>query len=485
MRRRGSLFRELDAFRAVSADLAESSAPGGLFTLCAAGVCFVLLFAEFGSFMDVQTRTQLVIDRNSDQMLRINFDVEMFDLSCDYLSVGVWDSFGSDRLNVTANLYKQRLDHTGADKGRPYTEAELQELDQEELSAEGRREVDAPWRSSGDREHHDFEHVINSNDFTFIFFYVRPTKHAKGLACAACKALRPVWEEFEGLVNDGREEVLRVVRDADGRSPVMRAIHINCADYQEMCTKQRVAGFPTIRLYRRKLGGKRFAPYTGARDVASLIGFMREQVSSVHTHSSDVHLHSVFKEGCRVRGHVEVARVPGTLHFEARHTQDYTLNFATTNVSHKIHHLSFGDNGYQLASLTRDTLPAEFAENVAPLDGKTYATAKFHQAPHHFLKVVATTLKGSGDPNWRYTDSEFRSYQMTHQFHVSTYSRRETPQAKVSYDLSPVEVIVTRERGRHWYDFLTCVLAGIGGTFSTFAIVSRLLGTLGSKRGHR
>jgi len=36
-----------------------------------------------------------------------------------------------------------------------------------------------------------------------------------------------------------------------------------------------------------------------------------------------------------------VARVPGTLHFEAAHSRDLSLNFAYTNVSHTVNHLSF------------------------------------------------------------------------------------------------------------------------------------------------
>eukprot|EP00756_Hemistasia_phaeocysticola_P033562 Hpha_TRINITY_DN16472_c0_g2::TRINITY_DN16472_c0_g2_i1::g.160606::m.160606 len=485
MRRKSSFFRELDGFRRLSADLAEPSVPGGLFTVSAVVVCCILLSCEWSAFMDIQTRTELVIDRSSDRMLAINFDVALHDLACDYVSVGVMDSFGTDRLNITSHISKQKFDHHGVNKGHFYTEEELEVLDLEELDAAQREELDSDWLTSADHHKHDsFERVIQAHDFTFVFFYVRPTKRVRTATCVPCKAWRPVWTEFENIVNEGREEVTRVLRDADGRKPVMRALHINCADFQDMCTDQKVLGFPTIRLYRRSFGHLRFTPFTGPREMEGLLGFMRQEVGKVHTHREDIHVHSVFKEGCRVRGFVEVARVPGTLHFEARHAKDHHLNYATTNVSHTVHHLSFGDNGYQLKELRHHkAIPSEFHGNVAPLDGQTFATQKFHQAPFHFLKVVATTLSKGGDPSWAYTEDSIRAYQMTHQYHVSVFSRTETPQAKFSYDLSPVEVVVSRERGRHWYDFVTCVLAGIGGTFSTFALFAALSGGLGRTLG--
>eukprot|EP01062_Namystynia_karyoxenos_P058731 TRINITY_DN50213_c0_g1_i1.p2 TRINITY_DN50213_c0_g1~~TRINITY_DN50213_c0_g1_i1.p2 ORF type:complete len:518 (+),score=126.60 TRINITY_DN50213_c0_g1_i1:82-1554(+) len=484
MRRRGSGgFRELDAFRRVSADLAESSVPGGLFTLCAVAVCGVLLVCECTSFFEIQTRTRLIVDSSTDLMLRINFDIHVHDLACEYTSVGVWDSFGTDRINLSTNIYKQRIDHTGEDKGHPYTAEELDDLDREQPTAEELRELDSDWTSANDHHQHEsFEQVIQAHDFTFVFFYLRSTKSVQGVHCAPCKAWRPVWEEFEAIVNEGREDVVRVVRDADGRQPRMRAIRVNCADFQEMCVEQHVSNFPSIRLYRRGHAHRRFTPYDHGRDVQSLIGFMRAEVAKVHTQHTGVHVHNVFKEGCRLRGFIDVHRVPGTVHIEARHARDRHLNYATTNVSHTIRHLSFGNSGFQLSQEdVGKHLPQEFRKSVAPLDGRSFVTHKFHQAPHHFLKVVATTLAAGDDPTWRFTEPSLRSYQMTHQYHVTTFPRTATPQAKISYDLSPVEVVVTRERGRHWYDFLTTIFAGIGGTFSTFAIISALSGGLARK----
>ncbi|CAJ1424020.1 unnamed protein product [Effrenium voratum] len=63
--------------------------------------------------MTSQRRTDVALDSNQDSMLGIHFDVTMLDMACDHVTVGVWDAFGTDRMNITKNLVKQRIDHRG------------------------------------------------------------------------------------------------------------------------------------------------------------------------------------------------------------------------------------------------------------------------------------------------------------------------------------------------------------------------------------
>ena len=44
------------------------------------------------------------------------------------------------------------------------------------------------------------------------------------------------------------------------------------------------------------------------------------------------------------------------------------------------------------------------------------------------------------------------------------------PEAKFSYDLSPMAVAV-RTTGKRWYDFVTSICAIVGGTFTTVGLV--------------
>lgn len=45
------------------------------------------------------------------------------------------------------------------------------------------------------------------------------------------------------------------------------------------------------------------------------------------------------------------------------------------------------------------------------------------------------------------------------------YDEEEVPEARFAYNISPMSVLVRSEK-RPWYDFVTKVLAIVGGTFS-------------------
>ena len=54
------------------------------------------------------------------------------------------------------------------------------------------------------------------------------------------------------------------------------------------------------------------------------------------------------------------------------------------------------------------------------------------------------------------------------------YDEVNVPEARFSYDLSPMSVVVKRE-GRKWYDYLTSLCAIIGGTFTTLGLIDAVL----------
>ena len=56
-------------------------------------------------------------------------------------------------------------------------------------------------------------------------------------------------------------------------------------------------------------------------------------------------------------------------------------------------------------------------------------------------------------------------------------------EAKFSYDLSPIAVNYSRE-SRTWYDYLTGVLALIGGAFTVIGLLDRSLSSLSTKKSN-
>lgn len=443
-------FSSVDAFRTVPKDLSEATATGAVMTLVTIVVCTALFVCEVSAFVYAPTVTRIVVDSNEDASLTINFDVTMIDLDCDHLTVGVWDAFGTDRVNVTKDISKQRVDHAGESKGAPYTEDELLDLEfsSESFTAEELAELDSDWASKSDSFQHDsFEAVVNAHEYIVVNFFAD--------WCGHCRDFAPTWKEFEDGINSGAAGVL----DADGSKVNIRALRLNCVDFEDDCEEQHIRGFPTIRLYKRSIDSRpayiEYGGPRGPRAVRGLNDFVQSEIKNKHLHAAGSSYHAMFKEGCRVSGTLAVPRVPGTVHFQAGNSRDKTINPKFTNVSHSVNHFSFGDSPRRSIS----SLPAEYKRNVNPMDGKTFAVDKFHQAPIHFMKVVHTRFDWNG----------IRSYQQTHQASVRTLQRSAVPQAKFSYDLAPVEVLVTKGE-RRWYDLVTKIFAIIGGAFSVMTM---------------
>ncbi len=51
------------------------------------------------------------------------------------------------------------------------------------------------------------------------------------------------------------------------------------------------------------------------------------------------------------------------------------------------------------------------------------------------------------------------------------------PEARFSYDLSPMSVVISR-KGKQWYEFVTSICALIGGTFTVLGLLSGFLNVI-------
>lgn len=443
-------FHSYDAFRKVPTDLSEATTTGAMMTLAACCICVALFICETSAFLTETSTSRIVVDTNQDELLKINFDVTMLDMACDHLTLGIWDAFGTERFNVTRNMQKQRVDHKGSRKGQPYKEEELLELEfgDRSFTAEELAELDSDWGSSSDKFKHDsFQAVVDAHDFIMVNFYAD--------WCSHCREFAPTWNDLEKSFNEGKVSAV----DADHKQANLHLLKLNCVDFEDTCKEQTIRFFPTVRLYRRGAQPGQHTEYRGEYTAEALTSWVKGVISAQHLHTGAVY-HSIFTEGCRMSGSVDVARVPGTIHF-----QDRVINPAFTNVSHTVHHLTFGEAPRGLKS----ALPSEYRNHVNPLDGQTFIADKFHKALSHFIKVVHT----------RFEDSGLRSYQQTHQWSVQTLQRGTTPQAKFSYDLAPVEVVISKGE-RRWYDYITQIFAITGGAFTIMSLATSCLKASGS-----
>lgn len=103
----------LDMYRKVPMDLLEGTKRGSIISYVAILTMVVLFTMETLSFLNASTlQTDVSLDLNQDPKLRVNFNITMMDLSCEYATVDIVSPLGTS-LNVTSHLSKYALDAEG------------------------------------------------------------------------------------------------------------------------------------------------------------------------------------------------------------------------------------------------------------------------------------------------------------------------------------------------------------------------------------
>eukprot|EP00300_Choanocystis_sp_HF-7_P005063 c13865_g1_i1.p1 GENE.c13865_g1_i1~~c13865_g1_i1.p1 ORF type:complete len:390 (-),score=68.95 c13865_g1_i1:140-1309(-) len=183
---------------------------------------------------------------------------------------------------------------------------------------------------------------------------------------------------------------------------------------------------------------------------------VREGFSSTITASAS--------EGCSVTGHLTVNKMAGNVHvapgksyqLQHMHVHDVqTMGTTYFNMTHTIRSLSFGTT---------------FPGVVNPLDGVTKVSANGISAAYqYFIKLVPTT----------YTRDDGHVIN-TNQFSVTEHERAAPPGSQVlpgvffQFDPSPMSVHLT-ERSRSFAEFLTSLMAIVGGVFTVAGVVDSVI----------
>ena len=124
------------------------------------------------------------------------------------------------------------------------------------------------------------------------------------------------------------------------------------------------------------------------------------------------------KEGCQIIGSIAVNKVPGNFHVSA-HTRKPGINPYQLDVSHTIHHLSFGDK------TVVEFGPSELPPALAPLNGQS---KKLDQAEivEYYIKIVPTTLQSlSGDVSHSFQFTAHSNSYKSNQFMAACWFKYE------------------------------------------------------------
>lgn len=127
-------------------------------------------------------------------------------------------------------------------------------------------------------------------------------------------------------------------------------------------------------------------------------------------------------------------------------------------------HLSFGysDRRRNRDSVAMAALPRSLVRARAPLDGLSFTSDRTHESHMHYLKVVRTTVALL---DGRVDDSDMYHFTAS----SSTMTHGGSPGVTFSYDLSPMQVLVTEET-EGLFRFVVYCFAILGGGFTVFGL---------------
>ena len=114
------------------------------------------------------------------------------------------------------------------------------------------------------------------------------------------------------------------------------------------------------------------------------------------------------------------------------------------NVSHSVNHLSFGQPLSRTAARRVDEISSEFFDvsSTEVMDGNMYINNKLHQAFHHYIKVVPTEIEAGK----KFMGKDvIQAYQMVQTSQIMQYAPEDVPEARFSYDISPMAVVIKKK----------------------------------------
>eukprot|EP00891_Asterochloris_glomerata_P001965 jgi/Astpho2/1965/Aster-00474 len=173
-------------------------------------------------------------------------------------------------------------------------------------------------------------------------------------------------------------------------------------------------------------------------------------------------------------------QVPGTLHFVAK-APGHSFDHSAMNLSHSVGYFYFGNKPsprrrkalekYHPLGLTEN-----WSDKLASTDfysPNQLATFEHHmqaRAPRLPAATSDCVVLTSIEPRHHNSEARFDAYEYTVHSHMYNPEFEQTPSAKFSYDMSPVQIVVT-EKPKALYHFITTLCAIIGGVFTVAGIL--------------
>ena len=119
--------KRFDAYPKTLEDFRIQTSAGGAITIFSAVIMILLFASEIQDYVQPQVAEELFVDTSRGDKLKINFDVVVHRISCDYLSLDAMDVSGEQHIGIEHNIFKRRLDLDGRPIEEPVKEKHVGE----------------------------------------------------------------------------------------------------------------------------------------------------------------------------------------------------------------------------------------------------------------------------------------------------------------------------------------------------------------------
>uniref|UniRef100_K3XBV9 Thioredoxin domain-containing protein n=1 Tax=Globisporangium ultimum (strain ATCC 200006 / CBS 805.95 / DAOM BR144) TaxID=431595 RepID=K3XBV9_GLOUD len=451
------VLKKWDFYKKIPEDLTVSTLPGVSLSIAGCFIMFILFILEFNSYLTVDYKYDIVMDEGLDQTMRINFNITVPDLPCEFASVDVSDMTGTRKHNMTKNIYKIRIDHKGRHVGLA-NEEQLQPVYADDAEYGELPESDAVVTML---DENTFEPFLKEHHYVAVDYYAP--------WCIWCQRLEPVWT--------------RVAKTLPSLhyGQRMRVASVNCQEHPNLCMKQFIRAYPTILFY--KDGD--ISPvemYLGDRTVEAFVDKFKQlfagETDAVEERKKKLHeqdkqeaqakgvaiARATGPEGCRLFGHLYVKRVPGNFHVHLSNPA-YSMDHSLVNATHTVNELWFGEH---LTPREISLIPqsAQLQLYTHRLEGEEFTAYNKNHTYVHYIKVVTNSYVQK-------SEAPINIYKYT--AHSNEYLETDDlPSIMFRYDLSPMSVRIT-EAVVPFYHFVTSACAIIGGVFTVIGIIDQLI----------
>ena len=288
--------------------------------------------------------------------------------------------------------------------------------------------------------------------------------------CAWCKMLLPVWEHTAGIVKQ---------KYGDRKVVIAR---VDCVAHQRFCSQEGIQGFPTIRVFRADGASRKTEMFMGDRTTDAVTKFIDGIVGDEDPTApggsatkrqrrgalAQLVKHDSAAIGCRLDGYVMVKKVPGTIELGA-HAVGHSFNNVHLNLSHTVHHLTFGhelteDDKAEVRSLVRGPDGGEWQEWSARFVDTPFTARTDNVTFEHYINAVLQTVE-KGDFSIDLYDTTAHSHQ---------YESSELSSVRISFVPSPFQVVIEEKR-QPLADYLTNLMAIVGGCFTLASLLDKLV----------